>query len=224
MARTWEDNAQEFGALTRQGKDVRLALLAACSVVNRGRGRKSAVALLGDKVDATTFAARSGTTKDRVLRHLDAWNRFAPEAGLPPSTDLPPADALDLDITEKQAAQFDKVRLTAESPAAHYPLVIEAVRRKQERRQELGRRLAEEAPPGTDLKQVVAEIEAETGEQIDLIDLMLLRQRAGGGGAVTMPSTPEEAIEMLRVLSEESLEAEAYAAALREYIRVKEEE
>lgn len=38
--RTWHDNAAEFGALTCQGKDVRLAVLVACSV-EKGKGTGS---------------------------------------------------------------------------------------------------------------------------------------------------------------------------------------
>jgi hypothetical protein len=76
MERTWQDNAHEFGALVRQGKDVRLALLVACSVV-RSPGRV-AIATLAPKTNATTYAIESLGTKTgaaRVLRHLDAWDR-----------------------------------------------------------------------------------------------------------------------------------------------------
>jgi hypothetical protein len=82
MTRTADDNAIEFGALARQGKNVRLALLVACSVdKGSGNGRPpkgtGATAPLSVKVSARDFGRRAETTKDRVARHLAAWDRMA---------------------------------------------------------------------------------------------------------------------------------------------------
>lgn len=74
--RTWADNAEEFAALSRQGKDLRLAILVACSVEDRpvGRPSKSEIRL---KVSAREFALKANTGHHRVIRHLDAWERLA---------------------------------------------------------------------------------------------------------------------------------------------------
>jgi hypothetical protein len=80
MARTWQDNAREFGALVKQGKDVRLALLVACSL---GRGQ----------VSTKQFALASGTSAPRIARHLEAWNGMAARGYVPAAGTLNPADA-----------------------------------------------------------------------------------------------------------------------------------
>ena len=114
-SRTWSENADEYRALTRQGKDVRLALLVACSVEKgkRGGDRKSKEArsnpdrgLIG-KGNAEAFAKKAGTSGDRVLRHLAAWDVFAAETGYPLAAELAPSDAVGLDITEAHAAVWD---------------------------------------------------------------------------------------------------------------------
>lgn len=95
MTRTWQDNAHEFGALTRQGKDIRLALLVACSV-ERGTGQGARTQPRRDraevKISATEFARQGGTNKDRILRHLDAWDRLAQLSHVPPAAELGPDD------------------------------------------------------------------------------------------------------------------------------------
>lgn len=115
--RTATQNAEEFGALTKQGKDVRLALLVACSVEKGTRGgdrAKNDRSL--PKLDAAAFAAVAGTSGPRVLRHLTAWNKFAKLTGLPVAADLVPTDALRLDITEDQALIFeDEVSLDSKN-------------------------------------------------------------------------------------------------------------
>lgn len=108
MSRSAEDNAVEFGVLSKQGKDLRLALLAACSVEKGTRGgdrrSKPNQAL---KMDATAFGKVAGTKHDRVLRHLEAWDRFAKLAKLPLAAKLWPEDAVTLVITTEQAEVFE---------------------------------------------------------------------------------------------------------------------
>jgi hypothetical protein len=88
MTRTWEDNALEFGALTKQGRDARLALLVACSV-EKGKGQSERGSRhnnrYDEKVSAQAFAEAAGTSAPRVLRHLDAWDRIAAAGHLGPS-------------------------------------------------------------------------------------------------------------------------------------------
>lgn len=126
MTRTWQDNAREFGALTRQGKDVRLALLVACSVV-KGRGGPRTVANATVKVSAREFgeyALGSGDAAKRVLRHLDAWDRMAELAAVPTSSTLTPADAetfgeVSEEVQEQFAIAFSSI--TAEKPTGGRP-------------------------------------------------------------------------------------------------------
>ena len=119
--RTWEVNAQEFAALTKQGKDARLALLVACSVEKGSRGgdRKSK----GNhplKVDATAFAGTAGTDHKRVLRHLDAWNAVANErAGWHRllSENLGPDDADAVNVPQGFIDRFNEKDLTGRTDA-----------------------------------------------------------------------------------------------------------
>lgn len=107
--RTAQQNAAEFGALTKQGKDMRLALLVACSV-ERGVGGRGNTGVSqsrnSTKLSGAEFAKQAGTSADRVLRHLTAWNKFAKLTGLPVAADLTPNEAVTLDITEEQAEVF----------------------------------------------------------------------------------------------------------------------
>lgn len=120
MTHTWEECADEFGRLTKQGKDVRLALLVACSV-EKGRGGPRTVPIgTVSKVSARDFAERAGTSQARVLRHLKAWDKFAESVGLPSAEMLEPDDAYTLTITEKQAAEFENIRIT-EPPVTPTP-------------------------------------------------------------------------------------------------------
>lgn len=76
--RTWQDNADEFAALTRQGRDLRLAVLVACSVEYRSTGRPR-----NDrdrtKTTAREFGLRAGCGHHRIVRHLEAWDQMAAE-------------------------------------------------------------------------------------------------------------------------------------------------
>jgi len=106
VARTWKDNAHEYGALVKQGEDVRLALLVACSVTKRnGQGQRTDLLPDGkrsadEKVSGVEFAKEALGTKNpnRVLRHLAAWDRIADPAQpygslVLASADLRPRDA-----------------------------------------------------------------------------------------------------------------------------------
>lgn len=104
--RTWHDNAEEFGALTKQGVDVRLAALVACSVEKVGRG-KSAIA--DSKTTASQFARASSTTDTRIKRHLTAWDKCAANGWCKPSADLNPDDvnATEVPTQEQFTSVFD---------------------------------------------------------------------------------------------------------------------
>ncbi|MFT4226090.1 hypothetical protein [Micropruina sp.] len=87
-----------FGALSRQGKDVRLAVLVACSV-ERGVGQGAREPRndryeVAEKVSASEFATAAGTSAPRVLRHLTAWHKLSDAGLVPPAADLTPADAM----------------------------------------------------------------------------------------------------------------------------------
>jgi hypothetical protein len=87
-------DAEEFGVHSRAG-GWRLGLLVARSVEKgTGTGGNPSVARAtdGGKVSARAFAETAGTSPDRVLRHLDAWE-LAAEAGLVRyAADLAPGD------------------------------------------------------------------------------------------------------------------------------------
>jgi hypothetical protein len=106
VTRTWKDNAHEFGALTKQGVDVRLAVLVACSV-EQG---VTTVTPQG-KSSIKSFAPEAGTSMPRIKRHLDAWEKCASQGLCSPSADLTPDDANDPDLLvptqEEFASAFD---------------------------------------------------------------------------------------------------------------------
>jgi len=116
-SRTPEDNAREFGRLVAQGKDVRLALLVACSVQRRGRGRPSQndANASFSKLTARAFAQIAGGAHDRVVRHLDAWNAMAERGLVKPSAELKPSDALDYEVPQKALDAFAALRLVTPS-------------------------------------------------------------------------------------------------------------
>ena len=107
--RTWEDNAHEFGALSKQGVDVRLAVLVATSVERTHAGRPVIGANAPIKVSARDFAEAAGTTHQRIMRHLDAWNRAAGKGLCTPSADLTPDDATDPDMLAPSEEDFKAV-------------------------------------------------------------------------------------------------------------------
>lgn len=112
MTRTWKDNAHEFGALTKQGVDVRLAVLVACSVEKgAGQGARTDFVPIGTKCGAKAFTEEALGTQNpnRVLRHLDAWEKCAAQGLCSPSSDLTPEDAADLDLRVPTQEQFEAV-------------------------------------------------------------------------------------------------------------------
>jgi hypothetical protein len=82
--RTWQDNADEFGAIERGAGGWSMAVLVACSVgTTPGSG----------KVSLGTFAERAQVTVKTVRNYLEAWPKaIAAGADLPPLADLAPAD------------------------------------------------------------------------------------------------------------------------------------
>jgi hypothetical protein len=92
---TINQDAREFGLHMRQG-GWRLGLLVARNVVV-APGRVAPETLL-PKVNATHFAKIAGTSNDRVLRHLAAWERAANAGLVPHSASLTPGSDVDLDV------------------------------------------------------------------------------------------------------------------------------
>lgn len=70
-----EANAVEFGRHVKQGGWA-LALLVVCSVEKgEGQGKPRRDRDEAEKISAKEFGRRAGTSADRVLRYLDAWER-----------------------------------------------------------------------------------------------------------------------------------------------------
>jgi len=91
--RTWQDNAAEF-ALLDKGEGWPFARLIACSVERSRPGPKGDRNDRSDlKVSATEFSEKAGTSRPRIIRYLDAWDKAAKQGLCTPSTDLSPADA-----------------------------------------------------------------------------------------------------------------------------------
>lgn len=104
MQRTWQDNAEEFAALSRQGKDLRLAVLVACSVEERhtpGRHPKDTL-----KASAREFAMLANTGHHRITRHLEAWNRLADDGHVNHARFLRPEHVNGMRLTDEATAAF----------------------------------------------------------------------------------------------------------------------
>lgn len=138
MSRTWEDNAREFGALTKQGVDVRLALLVACSV-EKGKGQGERTDLVANttksgKTSGKEFGRASETTADRILRHLDAWDKAAAAGLCQPSHELSPSDADDPNLAAPEADEFADVYNATNAgtrPRASNDEITDAIANKQ---------------------------------------------------------------------------------------------
>lgn len=94
-----ELDAKEFGKYVRAG-GWQLGLLVARNVERGpgGRGRRGtsiAPAILG-KTSAQKFARMAGTSADRVLRYLDAWEAAAGAGLVPAANELQPGDTVEL--------------------------------------------------------------------------------------------------------------------------------
>src|SRR5262245_10502895 len=94
--RNWRSNAAEFREMD-QGIGWPFAVLVACSVERRnGQGRRRGrLPLLRDhekvaKASAVEFAEQAGTSTDRVLRYLDAWDEAARAGWVAKTSDLMP--------------------------------------------------------------------------------------------------------------------------------------
>jgi len=98
MERDWRDNAREFGALNKQGYDVRLGVLVACSVESaNNRSREPS------KVGIGEFARTAGCSKDTVARYLTAWDKMVAAGWQNMSRDLLTPDKVE---TLDMPAQF----------------------------------------------------------------------------------------------------------------------
>lgn len=155
MSRTWEDNAHEFGALAKQGRDVRLALLVACSVEKQPHGgdrRSSRERDLNGKVPASTFAKKAGTTTDRILRHLDAWDKAAAKGWCKASSTLTPADADSTKVKTPTETDFKSVftsdgeRPSGGRPRSPIKEIIAEVEKNPVYAEELVKAVTEAAP------------------------------------------------------------------------------
>lgn len=80
-----KQDAQEYGRHIKQGGWRMGLLVARCVEKGKGTGRppKGVKTSSIEKVSAVAFSKSAGTSDDRVLRHLDAWNKAA-EAGVVP--------------------------------------------------------------------------------------------------------------------------------------------
>ncbi len=122
--RTWKDNATEWVALGKQGKNVRLALLVACSVKRSSSGSPE-----DGKATVTEFAELVGTTPARIMRHLDAWNEAAKQQLCPPSNGLFPQDAARLTVQVPSEEQFSSLYDASKSGGRPRASVDEITRR-----------------------------------------------------------------------------------------------
>jgi len=89
--RSWEDNAHEFKALSKQGYDVRLGVLVACSV-GKGAGQTTAV----------RFAAKAGCSTHTVARYQKAWDKMVQAGWDLPRDKMAPAMAELEDLIPEQ--------------------------------------------------------------------------------------------------------------------------
>lgn len=91
---SWQKDAEEFGAHIRAG-GWRLGFLVARSV-----NPPDIESDHPEKGSATEFAKWARTSKDRVLRHLDAWDAAASAGHVPFSVDLEPDADIGLDAAD----------------------------------------------------------------------------------------------------------------------------
>lgn len=99
MTRTWQDNADEFGAIDRGEGGWSLAALVACSVTLQEKaGRPVSVSpetltTESDKVGVNEFSSRARVSRSTVSRYLSGWTRAIENgADVPAAEDLWPAD------------------------------------------------------------------------------------------------------------------------------------
>ena len=114
MTRHWQDNAAEFGALSKQGYGVRLAVLAACSVqknkgnpVHKKDAGAGAPARGSSKVSARSFAREAGVADTTVNVHLAAWDKMVKAGWDLDRANLTPQDAETLTVSKRFIEEFD---------------------------------------------------------------------------------------------------------------------
>lgn len=95
-------DAKEFGVHVKQG-GWRLGLLVARNVEKGTAGRPRAeigTRVPISKVSATEFAKQAGTSQQRVMRHLSAWELAAADGHVPPAHTLAPGADVALDTED----------------------------------------------------------------------------------------------------------------------------
>lgn len=100
--RTWQDNAKEFGALSKQGMDFRLALLAAASITMADHADPT-----DDKTTVSTFAQVAGTTPARIVRHLSAYHKLAEQRVVPVASRLLPQSVMNFEVSTEVINRFE---------------------------------------------------------------------------------------------------------------------
>lgn len=90
-------DAEEFGVHVRAG-GWRLGLLVARNVEKGQRGGDTTIShTRNGKVPAYVFAKQAGTSADRVLRYLSAWEHAAADGLVKPAHELSPGEEVELD-------------------------------------------------------------------------------------------------------------------------------
>jgi hypothetical protein len=98
VTRTAINNAVEFGRHDKFGGWA-LGLLVACSVKpDTGNGNRNDRST--SKISANEFASRAGTSRPRVLRYFEAWERAAVKRIVPKASSLSPGDVDNYDLPE----------------------------------------------------------------------------------------------------------------------------
>ena len=105
MKRTAQDNAREFGRITKQGYGVHLAVLVACSVEAQ-QGKRPTSATL-PKLSQAAFAAEAGVSPRTVANYLDKWDRMVAAGWDVDRQNLTPDDVDTLQLSDKFVAEFD---------------------------------------------------------------------------------------------------------------------
>ena len=90
-------DAEEFGVHVKAG-GWRLGLLVARNVEKGTTAHRHVARATRDKVSAREFGEQAGTSADRVLRYLSAWEHAAADGIVPPAHSLSPGQEVDLDL------------------------------------------------------------------------------------------------------------------------------
>lgn len=126
-----EIDAAEFGLHVRQG-GWRLGMLVARNVSPGEGGRGNRRGYDSSKVSARQFAEHAGTSADRVLRYLKAWENAAGDDVVPPAADLVPGQDVDLDVSELPSwGQYYPTRRYAKANPTEEKLLTRAANRAE---------------------------------------------------------------------------------------------